>query len=128
MAWVALALGLMAFACGTALLVLSHLSRRDELWTLGLPVAIGGQVGLLVGLVLQLERIWQNSRYAARKLDRVDAQLYELERAASVASVTHGTAAQAFYTHLADGANPHLMLADLKGQIDLLAAELGRRL
>jgi hypothetical protein len=127
-AWLALAVGLMAFACGIALLVWSNVARRDELWSLGLPTAIGGQVGLLVGLVLQLERIWQTSRYAARKLDRVEGQLHHLESTASTMNVTHGTAAQAFYTHLAENANPQILLADLKGQIDMLAAELGRRL
>ena len=75
-----LSLGLMAFACGVALLVWSFVERRDELWSLGLPIAVGGQVGLLLGLVLQLERVWQNSRDAVSRLERVDTQLQDLER------------------------------------------------
>ncbi len=127
LAWALLSLGLMAFACGVALLVWSFVERRDELWSLGLPIAVGGQVGLLLGLVLQLERVWQNSRDAVSRLERVDTQLQDLERQQAAARVTHGTAAQAFYTHMADSATPQMLLADLQGQIHMLAAELGRR-
>jgi hypothetical protein len=126
-AWAVLALGLTAFACGIALLVVSLLEQRQDLWNLGIPVAVGGQVGLLLGLALQLERIWQNSRDAVRKLDEVDTQLTELERTTSMMHVTHGSAAQAFYAHMAHDAPPAVLLADLKGQLDLLAEEVARR-
>ncbi len=127
LAWCLLFLGLMAFACGTALLVFSGLEQREDLWSLGMPIVIGGQVGLFLGLVLQLERIWQNGRDATRKLDRVDAQLHQLERTTSQLNVTHGSAAGAFYSHMAEDASPQLLLADLKGQLDLLAARMARR-
>jgi hypothetical protein len=127
LAWTVLALSLMAFACGAALLVCSLVQQREDLWNLGVPVAVAGQIGLLLGLALQLERIWQNSRYAVRKLDEVDSQLCELERVTSMMHVTHGSAAQAFYAHMAHDAPPAVLLADLKGQLDLLAAEVGRR-
>jgi hypothetical protein len=126
-AWAVLSLGLTAFACGAALLVVSLLEQRQDLWNIGIPVAVGGQVGLLLGLALQLERIWQNSRDAVRKLDEVDTQLCELERTTSLMHVTHGSAAQAFYAHMAHDASPELLLADLKGQLDLLAEEVARR-
>ncbi len=92
-----------------------------------MPIALAGQVGLLLGLVLQSERIWHNSRYAVGKLDHVDSQLHKLKQTTSMLGVTHGSAAQAFYAHLADEADPHLLLADLKGQIDLLAVTLSKR-
>jgi hypothetical protein len=127
LAWTVLSLGLMAFACGAVLMVWSFVEQRQELWNLGLPAAVAGQVGLLLGLILQLERIWQNSRDAVRKLEQVDSQLHNLERAAAMMGVTHGSAAQAFYAHMADDANPQMLLADLKGQIDLLALSMSRR-
>jgi hypothetical protein len=126
LAWTMLSLGLMAFACGTALLVWSSVEKRAELWNLGLPVAIGGQVGLLLGLILQLERIWQNSRDASRKLDNVGAHLHELERATTMLHVPHATAAQAYYAHVADRADPRILISDLQGQLDLLAEQLAR--
>ena len=127
MAWGVLSLGLMTFACGAVLLGWSFVENRPELWRLGMPIAVAGQVGLLLGLVLQLERIWINGRDAARKLEQVNSQLHHLEQTASMLGVTHGTAAQAFYAHMADEANPHMLLADLKGQLDLLAASISKR-
>ncbi|MBI3837696.1 MAG: hypothetical protein HY288_07155 [Planctomycetia bacterium] len=127
LAWPVLSLGLMAFACGAVLLVWSFVEQRQELWNLGMPIAVAGQVGLLLGLILQLERIWQNSRQAVRKLEQVDSQLQHLERAATMLNVTHSSAAQAFYAHMADEANPQMLLADLKGQIDLLAMSMSKR-
>jgi hypothetical protein len=124
--WMLLTIGLMAFACGTTLLIWSWLESRDDLWKLGLPITIGGQASLLIGLVLHLERIWQNSRLAVVKLAAVDEQLRRLERESAAANLTHGTA-QAFYHHMATSASPEILLADLKGQLDLLSHEVSRR-
>ncbi len=127
MAWCVLSLGLITFACGAVLLAWSFVENRPELWSLGMPVAVAGQVGLLLGLALQLERLWQNGRYAARKLEQVDSQLHHLQHTTSMLGVTHSSAAQAFYVHMADEANPQMLLADLKGQLDLLAASMSKR-
>jgi hypothetical protein len=125
--WLLLTLGLMAFACGTTLLIWSWLEGREDLWKLGLPIAIGGQAGLFVGLVLHLERIWQNSRLAVVKLAAVDEQLRRMERDSTDWHPGHTTASQAFYTHMAADASPEILLADLKGQLDLLSHEVARR-
>jgi hypothetical protein len=127
LAWTTLSLGMMAFACGAVLVVWSFVEQRPELWSLGMPIAVAGQVGLLLGLILQLERIWQNSHYATHKLQQFDSQLHHLKRAATMLNVTHSSAAQAFYAHMADEASPQMLLADLKGQIDLLAISLSKR-
>jgi hypothetical protein len=123
----ALWLGLVALVGGAVLLGSSIVERRPELWNLGLPVAASGAAAFLLGLALQLERIWTNSRYAVHKLRQLDSQISQLERTTSMLGVTHGPASQAFYTHLADGASPHLLLADLKGQVDMLAMNLAGR-
>jgi hypothetical protein len=122
-----MSLGLMSLVCGGVLLGWSIVEDRPELWTLGLPLAAGGQVGLLVGLVLQLESVWLNSRYTVSKLDEVDSQLDHLERTTTMLGVTHSSAAQAFYSHMADDADPQMLLVDLKGQLDLLARSMARR-
>lgn len=126
-AWVALSLGLMAVLWGGGLLAWSSFAHRPELWTLGMPLALAGQVGLLLGLVLQLDRLWHSSREAVRKLEDVDVQLHQLERTTTMLSVTHSSAAQAFYAHMTEQANPEILLADLKGQVDLLARSIARR-
>ena len=127
LAWSVMSLGLMAFTCGGVLLGWSFMAGRTDLWNLGIPVTVGGQIALLVGLVLQLERIWQNNRYAVDKLDEVDERLADIKHSQSLMRVNHGSAAQAFYSHMAEGASPSLLLADLKGQLDLLAVRLAER-
>jgi hypothetical protein len=122
-----MSIGLMGFCCGGVLLGWSFLAGRADLWNLGIPIAVGGQIALLIGLVLQLERIWQNNRYAVEKLDEVDERLADMHHSQALLQVNHGSAAQAFYAHMADGANPSMLLADLKGQLDLLAVKLSER-
>jgi len=122
--WTTLSLGTMAFVCGGVLLGWSLLGDRAELWNLGMPVALGGQIALLVGLVLQLDRLWHDSRHAAAKLDEVDEQLHELKTTTTLLGTGHLSPSSAFYCHLADGAGTELLLSDLKGQLDLLALKI----
>jgi hypothetical protein len=122
----AVSLGGAALVCGAALLVWSMAMQRQELWTVGMPIALGGQVVLLVGLVMQLNRLWSDSRSAAGKLDKVDEQLRELKNTTTLLGTTHGPAATSFYSHLAGGASPQILLGDLKSQLDILAMKLGQ--
>jgi hypothetical protein len=126
LAWIALSLGTTTFACGGMLLGWSLVAERQELWSLGLPIALGGQIVLLIGLVLQLDRLWHDSRHAAAKLDHVDQQLHDLKTATTMLGTSHSSAASAFYSHLSHGASPQLLLADLKSQLDLLAVRIGQ--
>jgi hypothetical protein len=125
--WVALSLGTTAFVCGGMLLGWSLVTGREELWAIGLPVALCGQIALLVGLVLQLDRLRHDSRHAAAKLDDVDQQLHELKTATTMLGTSHSSPASAFYSHLAGGANSQLLLTDLKSQLDLLALKIGQQ-
>jgi len=120
-------LELLAYACGGGLLAWSFVGLRTELWTMAVPIEVAGQASILLGLMLQVERIWQNSRFARRKLEQFDARLHDLQRTATMLGATHGSAAQAFYAHMADEADPHMLLADLKGQLDLVARSISRR-
>lgn len=122
-----LLLGLAAGTGGAAVLVWSATQARADLWNAGLSAIVAGVVVFALGLVLQLERIWHNGRSAVRRLRRIDAQLQDLERTTSSLSYPHGPASGAFYAHLADGASPHLLVSDLKGQLDLLATNLAHR-
>jgi hypothetical protein len=122
-----LSAGTVCFMWGALLLAWSLMQDRFDLWSLGIPGVVGGQVMLLLGLALQLDYLWHNSRFTIRQLDHVDHQLDQLERTTNLLSTTHGTAAQAFYSHMAGGANPHLLAADLQGQVDLLARQIERR-
>jgi hypothetical protein len=84
-AWLILSVSLAVFSCGSVLLVWSLVGHREDLWPVGLPLALIGQAGLMVGVILQLDglRIAAASRSAAtatrkptrrrRRAARVDA-------------------------------------------------------
>jgi hypothetical protein len=122
--WTLILLGVMTFVGGGVLLGWSLFTERAELWRIGLPMALIGQAGLLFGFLLNLESIWQNSRESKQSLDEIDRQISDLKKAATMLTTTHSSSAQSFYSHFANGANPHMLLADLKGQLDVLATKL----
>lgn len=84
-AWSALAGGLAAFTCGGVLTGWSIAAGRDDLWTIGLPTLIGGQLTLVLGLMLQLHAAW---RAKAPGADRADEATRDrtLPRSAGYAS------------------------------------------
>jgi len=123
-AWTILSLGLAVFACGGVLLGWSIVAERQDLWPIGMPLALIGQAGLILGLVLQLDGLWHTSRQAAQALTQLDGELANMRQATTLLSTSHAGGAQSFYMHLAEGASPQLLLADLKGQLDLLAQQM----
>jgi len=111
----------MAFVFGSVLLGWSFATERTDLWRLGMPFTLGGQVGLILGLVFQLDGLWRSNRQANETLNELDSQLVELQHTTALLSTTSSSSSQSFYLHMAEGASPKLLLADLKGQLDLLA-------
>jgi hypothetical protein len=126
-AWALLSLGLATFVCGGVLVGWSFWADRADLWSLGLPLTLAGQAGLIVGLVLQLEGLWRSNRQTDQTLSDLDGQLSQLRQATTLLSTTHSTPGQSFYAHMAEGAGPELLLADLKGQLDLLAQQMAHQ-
>jgi hypothetical protein len=119
-------LGVAALLGGGIALGYSVFGSRPDYWNFGLPFVIGGQIVLLVGLVLQLDRVWRENRTAAAKLDEVDEELHDLKTTAALLSTSHSPSAGSFYAHYAGGANAQLLLTDLKSQLDLLAIKIAR--
>jgi hypothetical protein len=126
-AWLFLLAGTTALVCGGVLVGWSLYASRPSLCNLGLPFLLGGQAALLLGVVLQLLRFWQNHRAAAERLAQVDRQLGDLEQTTSLLGNTYGAGSSTFFAHLAEGASSHMLLADLKGQMDLLAMKMSRK-
>jgi hypothetical protein len=124
--WFVLTLGTTSFACGAILLGWSLATERQELWSVGVPVALAGQIALLIGLVLQIDRLWHDNRKAAAKIDNVDQQIHDLKTTTLLLSAGQGPASATFYSHLAGGAGPQLLLTDLKSQLDLLALKIAQ--
>lgn len=80
--WLLLSVGLASFFCGAALLTWSLMGNRPDLWTMGVPITLAGQVGLLLGVVLALDRLGQQNRRTNDYLGRLDERLDELRAAA----------------------------------------------
>lgn len=126
LAWGVLSLGLVAFVFGGALLAWSFIATRGDLWCWGMPLTLVGQALLLVGVVLQIDGLWQNNTQTAEALDELDEQIFGLRHTTTLLGTTHNSPARSFYAHVAGGASPQMLLADLKGQLDVLAMRLAQ--
>lgn len=118
-----LAVALGVFVCGAALIILSLVNQRPQLWQLGVPFALSGQVAVLSVVFWQLNAVWNNNRTTLAALHAADKQLQRLHNDWSALQQQDS---EAFYQHLAQGANPEVLLADLKDQLDLLSNHLAR--
>jgi hypothetical protein len=121
--WCSLGTGLAGFVCGSVLLGWSLLGGRPELWNIGETITLASQVGLLIGLVLQLDRIGQDRGQTAARLTRLDQQVETLHT--TVMPGTPGPPAPNFATQ---GARPasedEALLAELQSKLDRLASTL----
>ncbi len=94
--WTAILLGVAALLGGGISLGCSVLNDRPDFWNFGLPFIVGGQVVLLVGLVMQLDRVGRENRTAAAKLDEVDEELHDLKTAAALLGTAQSPSSSAF--------------------------------
>jgi len=83
-----------ALACGIGLLICGWLLRRPELQSMGLPITLLGQGAVLIGMLVQLDRVWRDNRRTDDKLSMFQRQLENLENLAAdlqtVAPHRHG--------------------------------------
>jgi len=121
-----LVLGSIGFIGGACLLAWSLTIGQQEMWRIGLPLMLGGQIVLLLGLALQIDRLRRESREAAARLGNVHQRLDDLKTATTLLESSRGPGARSFYSHFVGGASPQLLLSDLKSQLDLLATRIAR--
>lgn len=69
LAWLFISLGLMSFACGAAMLVWSVTEAREELWSYGIPLVLGGQGAVIFGLIGLAENAAHKHAQVAAALD-----------------------------------------------------------
>jgi hypothetical protein len=69
-------------------------------------------------------RLWRNSRRLNQQLAEVDEQLDEIHELAGTLSAGRLSASQHYYQHFSQVANPHMLVANLRGQIDQLAERM----
>jgi hypothetical protein len=123
-AWLVVVLSALVLSAGVGLIGWTLSSHEMQYWNLAVGLSIGGQGGLVLGLVMLVARLWRSSRYAALKLQDVHARLGQVQQAAEAWNANRGSSAPAFYADLVRGASPHIMLANLKGQVDQLATRV----
>jgi hypothetical protein len=124
-AWLVVAMSTIALAAGVGLIGWSLSTNQMVYWNLALGLALGGQGGLILGLVLVVSRLWRNSRYAVSKLQEVHTRLGQLQHTADALAATRTAGAPTFYADLVRGASPQMLLSNLKGQLEQLALHLG---
>lgn len=90
LAWMFLLAGTMALVCGGVLVGWSLYASRAALWNLGLPILLGGQAALLLGVVLQVIRMWKNHSAATQRLAQVDRQLGDLQQTTTLLGNSYG--------------------------------------
>lgn len=125
-AWLVVATGVIVFLSGAGLLGWSVTVKQFQYWNIAIGLTLGGQGALILGLVLVVSRLWRNSRYAVNKLQEVHARLAQLQSTADALAGARTAGAPAFYAELVRGASPQMLLGNLKGQLDQLAARLDR--
>lgn len=81
----------------------------------------------MLGLILQLDGMWQTQKVTRHVLNELDQQIKGIRQSANLHDASHPVSSSNFYSHLSDGAGPQILLADLKGQLDLLALRLGEQ-
>ena len=123
-AWLMTFLGTGLLAAGGAIIARSLLTSQANWWTWGLGCIFVGQSLVALGLLRVLMSLWTANRQAIRQMLTVEKQVAALKQTAdALAGERHPTAAS-FYANLSREANPHMLLASLRGQIDELASRL----
>jgi uncharacterized membrane protein len=124
-AWLVVTIGVLALIGGVGLIAWSLSTSQMLFWNYAVGLAMAGQGTLIFGLVLVISRLWRSSRYSAAKLQDVHVRLGQLQQSSETLAATRTGGAPAFYADLVRGASPHVMLANLKGQVDQLATRVG---
>ena len=86
-------------------------------------MALAGQAAFLIGLVLQLEVIWQQSKQTHRRLDELDQRVSPY---AGSALTTPPTLDASSGLRAGAAADPDSLLSELKGRLDRMATRLVR--
>lgn len=72
--------GMSALSCGGALMCWGLWQHRDDLWRLGVPLLVVGQLGISVSLALMLDKSRAEGRAAESGVARLDQQLDRISR------------------------------------------------
>lgn len=117
--WPIVALGIMSTVCGAVLEGWAVLAARPELSNYGIPIAFCGMVVLLIGMLLQMERLGEVSESASQELEKVDRLLTDLRWSST--RVDEAESPPAPDVHRAGHLPPDALLSELQHRLDNLA-------
>lgn len=117
--------GGLGFAGGAGLLVWAAAFQLPQPWQWGMSTTIAAEGVLILGLTWMAGRLWRNSRRLNQQLDGVDQQLHDIEHLAGSIAGSRLSSSQHYYDHFSQGASSHMLLANLRGQIDHLSQQMG---
>jgi len=123
--WSLMCVGLMALACGGALMIWAYLSGRGEIWPVGIPIAVVGQVLLMVGLIMQVDHLWYYNR---RNVQASAALSQNLASSNQPVPAMHSGYPPPHFTaspELADS-DSQTTLDEIKGRLDRLTTALNK--
>lgn len=123
-AWLLATLGTMAMIFGVGVLGWALATPMPAWWNWGVGIVLAGQSIMVAALIQLLASLWNQSRHASGRLMAVQEELAELQRTADLLMSSRTSGAASFYADVARQANPQLLLVNLKGQLDELAARL----
>ena len=118
--WAVLMLGIGMFTCGAILIAWSFRAERHDLWNIGAPLALAGQIAFLVGLIMHLELLWRHSAWTSSQVEHLHGSRADL---ASASSATHALAARSETV----ASEPGRLFNELKGSLDRIATQISRR-
>ena len=119
-----LVLGLAGFIAGASLLLWGTAFGLPKSWQWGMTVTFVAEGALIVGLTWMAGRLWRNSRYLNQQLVGVDQQLHDIEHLTGSLAASRMSGSQHYYEHFHQGASNHMLLANLRGQVDQLASRM----
>ncbi len=119
-----LSVGVLTFCGGVGLLAWSTAFQLPLLWQQGMTLTIGAEGLLILSLTWMAARLWRNGRRVNRQLHGVDQQLAEIEQITGALAGSQVASSQHFYHHASQAASPHMLVSNLQGQVEQLAARL----
>ncbi len=94
-------------------------------WQWGMTATIAAEGMLILGLIGMAARLWRNGRQVNQQLDGVTGQLHQIERITGALAGSRMSSSQHYYDHFHQVASPHMLIANLRGQVDQLATRIG---
>ncbi len=116
--------GVVGLVLGLGLLAWSTAFQVPRLWQSGMTLTIGAEGLLILSLTWMAMRLWRNGRRVNRQLDGVDQKLTEMQEFAGSLADNRLSSSQHYYHHFNQAASPHMLVANLQGQVDQLAARM----